>query len=119
MRFIGPAALTALALAVAGCTAPGGPNARDYNWDTGVPGAAAGGKPFTSRKPPDPVLEFLELFKLWVKQGKPADAFMLETQAAPPPAPTEQTYLMPPDLGNNLTNIGNCVPDAPMVAALQ
>jgi mono/diheme cytochrome c family protein len=65
------------------------------------------GKPFSSRPEGDPVREFANLLDQWVKAGAPSDVFY-------PAGKQEQTstlYFLPKQVGENMTNLGNCIPD--------
>ncbi|MDX2020909.1 MAG: hypothetical protein SF187_11775 [Deltaproteobacteria bacterium] len=77
-----------------------------------MPPPAAGGKPFSQRPANDPVVELSKLLELWKAQGRPADLFNL------PKTNSQGTnsYRLPSDVGDKLTNLGNCIPPATMFA---
>jgi mono/diheme cytochrome c family protein len=78
-----------------------------------MPPAAANGKPFSARIPPDPVLDLVAKLERWFDQNKPTDIFLLPGDGAGPGASVvgeEVSYLVSEQLGGQLSNIGSCVP---------
>jgi mono/diheme cytochrome c family protein len=76
-----------------------------------MPPQAAGGIPFSQRSATDAVVQLKNLLDLWLSQGSPPDAFLLPTQAASGNA----GYALNAKLGAQLTNLGSCIPNKPMV----
>lgn len=79
------------------------------------PDGSPNGKHWSERKDDlnDPVTRLAALIELWIKKGRPADAFVIsadEGLAEPTP------YAVDADTAELQTNLGNCVPDAGMVA---
>jgi mono/diheme cytochrome c family protein len=72
------------------------------------------GKPFKERADGDPVKLLDTMLHEWMDQGKPADSFALPVTDTSSSDPLT-AYLLSPDLGNAMTNIGTCVPDRGMV----
>ncbi len=66
-----------------------------------------GGVPWSERAAPDAILDLVGLLESWIAAGSPSDLFFVE----PETGSVEERYLMTPDQGANLTNIGNCLPD--------
>jgi mono/diheme cytochrome c family protein len=77
-----------------------------------MPPPAAGGMPFSSRPPTDPVVQLVGLLQTWIDQGRPKDLFTVSTpgggQGASP-------YLMSDFSIDHLTNLGDCVPTPGLV----
>jgi mono/diheme cytochrome c family protein len=78
------------------------------------PSSSPNGMLFTKRPPTDPIVQLYDLLSLWVQQGRPADVFLL-------PAPegmqtATASYVMTPQLGSSLSNIGSCIPDRRAIA---
>jgi mono/diheme cytochrome c family protein len=76
-----------------------------------MPPPNAGGKLASTRSPGDPVLELAHLLQLWIDQGRPGDVIFLPRSSDNGVSP----YLMPEDIGEDLTNIGTCIPSREMV----
>jgi mono/diheme cytochrome c family protein len=79
-----------------------------------MPPDGGGGKAFRDRADNDPVKALDTLLHQWIDQGRPANSFLLpvtDTSSSDSTTP----YLLSPDLGNAMTNIGTCVPDRGMV----
>lgn len=72
-----------------------------------MPPPVAGGVPWSERAAPDAILDLVGLLEAWIAAGSPSDLFFVE----PETGSVEERYLMTPDQGANLTNIGNCLPD--------
>jgi mono/diheme cytochrome c family protein len=70
--------------------------------------------PYSQRLPADPVRAFVAIFQAWIDAGQPMADF------TPPVGVLSTTegdhYVNTPDVGTEMTNIGNCVPDATRVA---
>ena len=78
--------------------------------DEVMPPPSAGGVPWSARGEGDPVVELATLLEAWMDAGSPADVFTIERSA--PAKPTDENrYLLSVELGNGLTNIGDCVPN--------
>jgi mono/diheme cytochrome c family protein len=75
------------------------------------------GKPASERGPNEPVSQLLILLETWMAANAPPDVFSITTEA--PPDTGASPYLMTETVGNELTNIGNCVPNQPLVASEQ
>lgn len=78
-----------------------------------MPPDGAGGMPLSQRDPSDPVAQLAMLLDVWLSKGSPPDAFVLPNQAASASA----GYAMNTTLAAQLTNIGSCVPNKPMVGS--
>jgi mono/diheme cytochrome c family protein len=80
------------------------------------------GKPYSKRDDTDPVREFAELVKEWLKESKPKSFEVVSTtmQAAPTTGSTiPTTFIGSADIGNAMTNIGNCIPTRELVGTEQ
>jgi hypothetical protein len=77
------------------------------------PTNSVGWIPYSERLLTDPVVIFARMFQAWLDDGTP-DSF------TPPagilPAPTPGKFITSSGVGTDMTNIGNCVPDALRVA---
>jgi mono/diheme cytochrome c family protein len=81
--------------------------------DVYMPPADGGGIPWSQRleqSPDDSVVQLADLLDQWAAAGYPKDAFPLRTQTA-----ASAGYMMTASLGAQLTNVGSCVPNRPMV----
>jgi mono/diheme cytochrome c family protein len=81
--------------------------------DVYMPPADGGGIPWSRRleqSPDDAVVQLADLLDQWAAAGYPRDAFPLRTQSD-----TSAGYVMTAALGAQLTNVGSCVPNRPMV----
>ncbi|HMJ12848.1 MAG TPA: hypothetical protein VK524_15610 [Polyangiaceae bacterium] len=74
-----------------------------------MPPPEVGGLAFSQRSEDDPVRELVALIEAWIAAGKPAESFERESSAG---GNDGRPYLFPSSLGESLTNIGNCVPEA-------
>jgi mono/diheme cytochrome c family protein len=81
-----------------------------------MPPAGAGGAPFSKRTPGDPIRELATLLEAWVDAGRPADVFYPTTDAA---LGGSTPFALSQEVGSAMTNIGNCIPPAPMFARAQ
>ncbi|HEY8947045.1 MAG TPA: hypothetical protein VIM73_22530, partial [Polyangiaceae bacterium] len=71
------------------------------------PGTGVG----SGRGPNNPYRVLAERLLAWENAGFP-DSFEIEVEGEPEePAPTEFPYLLAPELGESLTNIGSCIPE--------
>lgn len=77
-----------------------------------MPPPAGGGKPYSQRAPGDPVVELVTLLEEWIARDRPEDLFTIVT----PARETRSRYLMSEEVGMRLTNLGDCVPNAPLIA---
>jgi mono/diheme cytochrome c family protein len=73
-----------------------------------MPKPVAGGKPWSERAEGDAVRQLAELLQLWLDAGSPEDLFFMEPEGGS----SESPYLMSEERAENLTNLGNCLPDA-------
>jgi mono/diheme cytochrome c family protein len=80
---------------------------------TFMPPLAAGGVPFSTRDPSDPVVELATLLEIWLNAGSPRQSFTLDTSNDQPPT---AGYTITPEMSTSMTNIGTCVPPKQMVA---
>jgi hypothetical protein len=69
--------------------------------------------PFSKRGPGDPVVALANDIDLWIKAGSKPGGFYAPLDGA------QQTYEMSPELGESLTNIGNCLPNRALFATEQ
>jgi mono/diheme cytochrome c family protein len=79
-----------------------------------MPPSAAGGVPLEQRPDTDPVVQLDKMLHQWIDQGRPANSFALPVVDASGAGDTSG-YLLSPELGNAMSNIGTCVPDRGMV----
>ncbi len=70
--------------------------------------------PFANRAPTDPLVELVQLLKLWIAQGYPVSAFNLPDEAN---QGSVATFALTSDLGAKMTNLGTCVPSKRMVGS--
>jgi len=73
-----------------------------YMPPAGTPGSGA----YSQRQPSDPMVVLANLLKQWLAQGRPDELF---TVASMDPGDTN-SFLLSPQVGMNLTNIGDCIP---------
>lgn len=71
------------------------------------------GKPFSERADDDPLVQFAGLLEQWIDAGRPADVFYPETTA--PGATDQSPYRMTPHVGEQLSNLGSCIPSPDMM----
>jgi mono/diheme cytochrome c family protein len=105
---------------VTGAVCPKNPDPNDQ-YDPMPPCSNANGATYTSRPPEDSVLQFAELVNAWIRAGSPATEFT-PMSAAPASGGdggdgggAASQYVMTPQVGNAMTNIGNCIPSPAMV----
>ena len=60
--------------------------------------------------------QFAELAQQWISLGKPASFSPTAGDAGAPDSGSGAQFTMTPEIGDALTNIGNCIPDAALVA---
>ena len=77
-----------------------------------MPPLAAGGKLASQRTPGDPVLELAALLQLWIDAGRPRDVFDIKNA----PGNAVNPFVLSTEAGDNLTNLGSCVPAKRIVA---
>lgn len=70
------------------------------------------GKPFSERSPDDPIVKFSNLLEQWIAAGRPADVFYPRVEEGNDGA---SPYMLSKDVGMQMTNLGNCVPEPAMV----
>jgi len=73
-----------------------------YMPPVGTPGSGA----YSQRQPSDPMVVLANLLTQWVAEGRPDELF---TVASMDPGDT-RSFLLSPQVGMNLTNIGDCIP---------
>jgi len=76
-----------------------------------------GSKPIAVRPAGDPVIKMGQLIRLWLDQDSPSDSFTVPREESD--AGALSRYVMSPEAGNGLTNIGSCVATAPLVGTAQ
>ena len=67
--------------------------------------------PFASRKDGDPIVGLARDLETWIGKGSPANGFYVPIDGA------THTYAMSQELGDALTNIGNCLPNQTLYAS--
>lgn len=118
-----PTSMTAIVLAHVTSNGPSNPsNPTTDPVDPMPPFSSPNGAPFSSRLPTDPVRQFADLVQVWLTAGSP-QSFPTPTTASAGDAGAggadASTYVMTPTVGDTMTNIGDCVPSAPMIATEQ
>jgi len=78
-----------------------------------MPPAGAGGMPFSARAPSDPIAQLASLLTQWIAQGRPDELFTVTSSSTSPPS---DGFMLSPQVGSALTNIGDCVPSKAMFA---
>jgi hypothetical protein len=78
---------------------------------TVMPPPTAGGKPYSSRAPGDPVVELVHLLQTWIAQGRPDDVFTIAGAAG-----GASPYVLSDWVIDHMTNLGDCIPTAGMVS---
>ncbi len=111
-----PTLMTASVIAhVLNATCPQAPNAANPS-DPMPPCSSPNGQTYAQRSESDPVRQFADLVQAWIAAGRPSS---FTPSGAKGPSPSDggadggapaSPYVMTPDLGDGLTNIGNCVP---------
>ncbi|MGA2447648.1 MAG: hypothetical protein ABTD50_03110 [Polyangiaceae bacterium] len=97
-----------------GPTNPADPS--DDPTDPMPPFASPSGGPFSARSQTDPVKEFATLVQAWLDAGSPA-AFLAPGTGDDSAGVDAGTYRLSPSVAVAMTNIGDCVPNAALVAA--
>jgi mono/diheme cytochrome c family protein len=69
--------------------------------------------PYSQRLTSDPVVLFVNIFQAWINQGQPTPSFTPPDGVIPP---SVDNFTNSPEVALDMTNIGNCVPDALSVA---
>ncbi|MEP6652024.1 MAG: hypothetical protein ABJA82_01615 [Myxococcales bacterium] len=80
-----------------------------------MPPAGAGGAAYSSRAANDPVVQLATLLKQWIAQGRPDALFTIPASGGG--GSTTDSYTLSPEVGAQLTNIGDCVPSKTMVGS--
>jgi mono/diheme cytochrome c family protein len=78
-----------------------------------MPPMPAKGKPYSQRDENDPVRKFVELLELWKAAGQTSNPFTIASPEAE--ADAQARFLVSPEIGAALTNLGNCIPNRSMV----
>jgi mono/diheme cytochrome c family protein len=76
------------------------------------------GKPASQRTAEDPVSQLKALIEAWMAAGKPTDTFYQETSSSDADHNSEDQYLLSPTTGDELSNIGSCLPHKGAVASM-
>jgi len=71
------------------------------------------GKPFSERGANDPIVGFAKLLEQWLAAGRPMDFFSPEKEGE---EQTSSPYLLTRDVATNMTNLGDCIPEAATVS---
>lgn len=77
-----------------------------------MPPPEFGGIPWNERGVGDPVRELHRLLTLWIEQGRPSEFFEVEETVG-----EAGSYGINREVGEALTNLGNCIPEPQMVGA--
>ncbi|MGZ3443117.1 MAG: hypothetical protein ACXVDD_26530, partial [Polyangia bacterium] len=77
-----------------------------------MPPQSAGGKPYSTRTPTDPVVQLFGLLTTWIDQGSPKDQFVVGGSSGGGSSP----YRMSDWTIDHLTNLGDCIPSSGLVA---
>jgi mono/diheme cytochrome c family protein len=83
-----------------------------------MPPPSNGGRPYSQRTDADPVKQLAVLVQTWFDAGKPKSFSAPAAQAGAGGGPSK-SYTLSAAAGIDMTNIGNCVPDASLVAVEQ
>ena len=75
-----------------------------------MPPAGAGGQPFSGRSTTDPIVVMYGLLQQWMAQGRPTELFQVMNDSTQAPF---EGFMLTPQIGDALTNLGNCVPSRP------
>lgn len=79
-----------------------------------MPPQGGGGKAFSTRTETDPVVELAKLLEAWLAAGRPADVFYPQG-LAPVAGGNTVSYRVPVDVGMQMTNLANCIPQKSIV----
>ncbi len=104
---------------VLGSVCPGPANPADPH-DPMPPCSSPTGATYAGRSPGDPIKQFADLVEEWIQAGSPRTSFT-------PPSPETDAgsdaeagavgqFVMTPQDGNAMTNLGNCVPNQAMLS---
>ena len=80
-----------------------------------MPPQGMGAKPFSKRSSDDPIVELANLIEAWLAAGSPDDVFYPTVHEATSIASDPNRYLLPPEVGVRMTNLGSCIPEPAMV----
>jgi len=83
-----------------------------------MPPPSVGGSPASQRSAEDPVTQLIFYLQQWAAAGKPADVFYVSNDSTNA-GNAGKTFLMKPETGNALTDIGDCLPDKSSVGTAQ
>jgi mono/diheme cytochrome c family protein len=78
-----------------------------------MPPQSAGGKPYSTRAPTDPVVQLASLLEQWIDQGRPKDQFTV----APGGTQGVSPYLMSDWSIDHMTNLSDCIPSKGLVGS--
>ena len=78
--------------------------------DAGLP-MPPNGPPYSQRDANDPIVLLVGELRQWLAAGRPADVFYVQAAAAASGKP----YVLSTTVGENLSNIGDCIPDKEIV----
>lgn len=79
-----------------------------------MPPAGAGGAAYSSRTALDPIVQLATLMGHWLAQGRPDGLFTVPGGNSSGPS---DSYTLSPQVGMQLTNIGDCIPSQAMVGS--
>ena len=85
---------------------------RSDEQDFYMPPQGAGGEAFSKRGKDDPVVELANLLEAWLAAGRPADVFYPQSGDG---ATRRDGYVLSETVGNQMTNLGNCIPPRDMI----
>jgi mono/diheme cytochrome c family protein len=74
------------------------------------------GVPFSTRAASDPLRGFANRLEQWLAQGSPADVFYPDLDTSVGGVGVSNPYLLRRDVAMQMTNLGNCVPAARLMA---
>jgi mono/diheme cytochrome c family protein len=75
------------------------------------------GMPFSTRAASDPLRGFADRLAQWLTQGSPADVFYPDDDSSGAGVGASNPYLLRRDVAMQMTNLGNCVPAARLMAS--
>jgi mono/diheme cytochrome c family protein len=82
-----------------------------------MPPVGLGGEPYSQRAESDPIKQFAELVSQWLAAGSP-QAFQTTIGVASAVGSTDNvSYIMTPDIGDSMTNLGSCIPTPALVGS--
>jgi len=114
-----PSLMTAAVIAhVTNSVCPNLPNSTNPH-DPMPPCSSPTGGTYMARSEGDPVKQFAELVTQWLDAGSPRNSFTPPSTSTPAAdagdAGTPSPFVLSPQNGNAMTNIGNCVPSPAML----